>query len=159
MSLCMKSWKKKQKEGYKGLTGLVREKPCKNLREKRQKIFSGALPSQREREKFEKVLKKCLNQSKHCFKKTWITMFDWSKNKFDQSNQAEAHWSFKQGFRLIKNQIRSIKILEKQLFRKITSFLKTYLKALNIRKKNAWVWDEMLFQNTSFKPNFSKFIF
>ena len=39
---------------------------------------------------------------------------------------------------------------------KITWFLNTYLKALNIRIKNAWVWDEMLFQNTSFKPNFSK---
>ena len=47
----------------------MKEKPCKNLREKRQKIFSGALPSRREREKFEKVLKKCLNQSKHYFKK------------------------------------------------------------------------------------------
>ena len=51
----------------------MREKPCKNLREKRQKIFSGALPSrrerEREREKFEKVLKKCLNQSKYYLKK------------------------------------------------------------------------------------------
>ena len=67
MRLCMKSWKKKKKEGYKGLTGLVREKPCKNLSEKWQKNFNGALPSRREREKFEKVLKKWSNQSKHCF--------------------------------------------------------------------------------------------
>ena len=47
----------------------MREKPYKNLSEKRQKIFRGALPSQREREKFEKVLKKCLNQSKTLFLK------------------------------------------------------------------------------------------
>ena len=44
----------------------------------------------------------------------------------------------------------------KQLFREITWFLKAYLKALNIRYKNAWVWDEMLSQNISFKPNFPK---
>ena len=47
----------------------MREKPCKNLSEKRQKIFSVALPSRREREKFEKVLKKCMNQSKTLFLK------------------------------------------------------------------------------------------
>ena len=44
-----------QKEGYKGLTGLGRQKPCKKFGRKRQKILSGALPSQRERGKFEKV--------------------------------------------------------------------------------------------------------
>ena len=66
MSLCMKSWKQKQNEGYKGLTGLGREKPCKEFGWKRQKILSGALPSRRERGKFEKVLKKCFEWVKHC---------------------------------------------------------------------------------------------
>ena len=47
----------------------MREKPCKNLVEKRQKIFSGALPSRREREKFEKDLKKCFESVKTLFKK------------------------------------------------------------------------------------------
>ena len=39
---CMKAWNKMQKEGYKGLTGLGRQKPCKNFGGKRQKILSGA---------------------------------------------------------------------------------------------------------------------
>ena len=47
----------------------MREKPCKNLVEKRQKILNGALPSQRERGKFEKELKKCFELVKHCLKK------------------------------------------------------------------------------------------
>ena len=67
MSLCMKSWKLKQKKGYKGLTGLVREKPCKNLVENDKK--SSVEPCQvreRERGKFEKVLKKCFEWVKHC---------------------------------------------------------------------------------------------
>ena len=55
------------KGGYKGLTGLVGEKPCKNFVENDKK--SSVQPCQvREREKsLKKVLKKCLNQSKHCF--------------------------------------------------------------------------------------------
>ena len=47
----------------------MREKPCKNLVEKRQKILSGALPSWREREE---SLKKCFESVKHCFKKNLI---------------------------------------------------------------------------------------
>ena len=45
----------KQKKGYKGLTGLGREKPYKKCGWKWQKILNGALPSRRERGKFEKV--------------------------------------------------------------------------------------------------------
>ena len=52
-----------QKEGYKGLTGLERQKPCKKFGRKRQKILSGALPSRRERGKFEKVSLKQSNMS------------------------------------------------------------------------------------------------
>ena len=65
----------------------MREKLCKNLVEKRQKIFSEALPSQRERErgKFEKFLKKCFESVKTLFKKNLI-----------------------HNVRLIKKQVRSI---------------------------------------------------
>ena len=45
----------------------MREKPCKNLVEKRQKIFSGALPSRREREKFEKGFEKVFESVKALF--------------------------------------------------------------------------------------------
>ena len=65
----------------------MREKPCKNLVEKRQKIFSGALPSRRERGKFEKVLKKCFELVKTLFKKNLI-----------------------HNVRLIKKQVRSIEL-------------------------------------------------
>ena len=135
----------------------MRENPCKNLVENNKK--SSVEPCQvREREEsLKKIWKSVLNESNTVFKKTWFMMFDWLKNRFDQSNQAKAYWNFSKGFQLIKNQIGSIENLEKKhLFRKKPDFLKTCLKALNIRNKNAWEYDEMLFQNTSFKSNFPK---
>ena len=55
-----------QNEGYKGLTGLGREKPCKKNGGKQQKIGLEPWPSHIEREKAEKLLKKwvwtCENQ-------------------------------------------------------------------------------------------------
>ena len=100
-----------QKEGYKGLTGLEREKPCKKFGQKRQKNLSGALPSRRERGKFEKVdwtsqiwvFKKpdsrvsidrktvSIDQNRQRLIKTFLKNFDWSKNRMDQSKLAEAH--------------------------------------------------------------------
>ena len=47
-----------QKEGYKGLTGLEREKPCKKNGGKRQNIGLETWPSRIEREIVEKLLKK-----------------------------------------------------------------------------------------------------
>ena len=47
-----------QKEGQKGLTGLERQKPCKTLGRKQQKIFGGALAKSEREERlkiFEKV--------------------------------------------------------------------------------------------------------
>ena len=47
-----------QKEGYNGLTSLERGKPCKKTGGKRQKLMmSLAQIREREREKFEKLLK------------------------------------------------------------------------------------------------------
>ena len=89
----------------------MREKPCKKLGWKRQKIFSGALPSrrEREREKFEKVFEKVFEPIKILFLKkleSWCSIdrktssinrtkqrltkffkqdFDWSKIRLDQS--------------------------------------------------------------------------
>ena len=56
-----------QKEGYNGLTGLGRGKPCKKISEKRQKFEEKPLPSWREKEKFEKVLKSEFEQVKLSF--------------------------------------------------------------------------------------------
>ena len=58
-----------KKKRYNGHTSLWREKPCKNLEGKRQKILSGALPSQRERGKFEKSFEKVDEQVKYEFLK------------------------------------------------------------------------------------------
>ena len=119
------------------------------------------LPCQvEEREKFEKsfwksvwirqrtVLKKpetrcsidrkagSINQTRQRLTEFFKQDFDWSKIKLDQS-----------------------KFLKNSFLEKRTWFLKVYLKAFNIWYKNAWVWDEMLFQNASFKPIFQKFRF
>ena len=112
---------------------------------------------ERERKVWKKLLKKCLNQSKNCLKKkldSWCSI-DQKTGSINRTRQRLTE-IFKKGFDWSKIRLDQSKFWKKQLFRKITWFLKTYLKALNIRNKNAWVWDEMLFPNTSFKPNFSK---
>ena len=48
---CMKSRSKLEKEGQKGLTGLQGQKPCKNLKGKRQKLDGGAQSQHEKREK------------------------------------------------------------------------------------------------------------
>ena len=48
---CMKSRKNFEKEGQKGLTGFQGQKPCKNLKGKRQKLNGGAQSQRGEREK------------------------------------------------------------------------------------------------------------
>ena len=47
-----------EKGGYNGHTSLWREKPCKKLGGKRQKICYGALPTRRERGKVENFRKR-----------------------------------------------------------------------------------------------------
>ena len=135
----------------------MREKPCKNLREKRQKIFNGALPSRREREKLKKFWKSVWISQNIVFKKKLESRcsIDRKTSLINQTRQRLTEF-FKQDFDWSKIRLDQSKFWKNSFLEKITWFLKTYLKALNIRNKNAWVWDEMLFQNTSFKPNFFK---
>ena len=56
-----------KKEGYDGLTGLGREKSCKIIDGKQQKFEENPLPSRREKEKFEKLLKSEFEQVKLSF--------------------------------------------------------------------------------------------
>ena len=110
--------KKMQREGYKGLTGLGRGKPCKKNGRKRQKFEIEPWPSRMEREKVKNFLKKCLSQLKISFLKNfpydfWLieilssidrnkqrlteifkNNFDRSKNRLDQSKQTETHKIF-----------------------------------------------------------------
>ena len=55
---------------------------------------------------------------------------------------------FKKDFDWSKIRLDQLKFWKNSFLEKLTWFLKTYFKALNIRNKNAWVWDEMLFQKT-----------
>ena len=59
-----------KKEGYDGLTGLGREKSCKIIDGKQQKFEEKPLPSRREKEKFEKLLKSEFEQVKLSFQQT-----------------------------------------------------------------------------------------
>ena len=65
----------------------LREENLAKILEENDKKFV-VLPCQvRERRKVEKLLKKKFwNSQRTVFKKTWNTIFDWSKNRFDQSN-------------------------------------------------------------------------
>ena len=61
-----------KRKGYNGHTDLWREKPCKILGGKRQKICCGALPSRREKEKSLKTFEKGeLNKSRSDLKKAY----------------------------------------------------------------------------------------
>ena len=57
----------------------------------------------------------------------------------------------KKGGDCLKSKFWKNSFLEKK-----PNFLKAYLKALNIRYKNAWVWDEKFFKNTWIQPKSSK---
>ena len=68
MNKCMKTWNKMQKEGYNGLTGLERGKPCKRNGRKRQKNWDWALTKSYGERKVKKTFwKKCLTKPKISF--------------------------------------------------------------------------------------------
>ena len=73
------------------------------IEEENDKKNRSALPSRREKKSWKTFWKRCFETVKELFKKNGNTMFDWSKNRFDQSNQAEAHRIFKARFQLIEN--------------------------------------------------------
>ena len=71
------------------------EKNLAKIGEKMTKNLQWSLAkSERERKVWKKFWKSVWISQNTILKKTWNTMFDWSKNRFDQSNQAEAHWIF-----------------------------------------------------------------
>ena len=58
-----------QKEGQKGLTGLGRQKPCKNFGRKRQKILGGALAKPEREESLKNFWKSAFEKVQSDFKK------------------------------------------------------------------------------------------
>ena len=146
-----------KKKGYNGHTGLRREKSCKYLGGKRQKLLWSLAKSERERGKFENFFEKVFWISQTLFLKKLDSRCSIDR-KTSLINRTKQRLTgiFKKDFDWLKIRLDQSKFWKNGFLEKITWFLKTYLKALNIRNKNARVWDEMLFQNTSFKPNFSK---
>ena len=82
-----------KKKGYNGHTGLWREKPCKNLGGKWQKIaVEPCRVGERERGKFENFWKRCFEQIKIWLSKKLIQDFWLIENQFwlietDKSSQ------------------------------------------------------------------------
>ena len=64
---CMKTRNKMQKEGQKRLTDFGRQKPCKNLGGKRQKIFGGALAKSEREKRLKNFLKKSFEKDNLTF--------------------------------------------------------------------------------------------
>ena len=94
---CMKNaWKhevKCKRKGIKDLPAYREENLAKNLEENDKKFVGKPCPIRRERKVWKPFWKVSLNKSNSDFKKTWFTIFDWSKISFDWSKQTEA--SFK----------------------------------------------------------------
>ena len=132
-------------------------KTLQKFRKKTTKNLCAALPSRREREKVEKTFGKGVWISQRTvFKKPETRCsIDRKKGSINRTRQRLTEF-FKQDFDWSKIRLDQSKFLKSSFLEKLVKFLKAYLKALNIRYKNAWVWDEMLFQITSFKPNFFK---
>ena len=110
----------------------------KKYRRKTTKNCCGALPSWRERErgKFEKLLKKMFWTSQDLtFKKAHLQFSIDRKSISIDRNKQKLTKDFKRNFDWSKNRLNQSKIWKNIFLEKITWFLKTLLKALNIRNK------------------------
>ena len=121
-----------QKEGYKGLTSLGREKPCKKNGGKWQKNLIEALTESYRERKFWKLLKSKFEHVKIRFEKTLYKIFDWSKIRFDwtkmlrlnkyqssiDQNGQRMTKVFNRNFVWLKNRFNQSKFWKKQIFEK-----------------------------------------
>ena len=90
------------------------------LRKKTTKNLSVALPSRREREKVEKLLKKMFETVKEPFLKNLKHDVRLIEKQVRSIEPGKGSLNFLNKISIDQNQIGSIEILEKQLFRKIT---------------------------------------
>ena len=119
------------------LLALREENFAKIEEENDKKNLSADLPSRREREKFEKLLKRMFETIKELFLKKPKTRcsidrktgsINWTRQRLIEFLKQDFDWS--------KIRLDQSKFWKKQLLRKKKpDFLKSYLKALNIRKK------------------------
>ena len=111
-------------------------KTLQKLRKKTTKNLSAALPSWREREKVEKLFEKDVwNSQRTVFKKLEIRCsIDWKTGSINRTTQRLTEF-LKQDFDWSKIRLDQSKFWKKQFLREKPDFLKSYLKALNLRKK------------------------
>ena len=112
-------------------------KTLQKLKKKTTKNLSAALPSRREREKVEKLFEKDVwNSQRTVFKKPEIQCSIDRKTGSINRTRKRLTKFLKQDFDWSKIRLDQSKFWKKQLLRKKKpDFLKSYLKALNIRKK------------------------
>ena len=150
-----------KKRGYNGHTGLWREKPCKKIGWKWQKIsVEPCQVEERERGKFEKVV---WTSQIWVFKKPDSRVsIDQKIASIDRNRQRLVKKKFEK-FRLIENQFRSIETDRGSLNlrKKNTVFEKNLgtTQSIEIEEQNAWVCDDMIFKNKNLSPKFPKLKF
>ena len=136
----------------------LKEENLAKIEEENDKKFECSLAkSERERKSWKTFENDVWNSQRTIFKKPetrcWIDRktgsINWTRKRLIEFLKQNFNWS--------KIRLDQSKFLKNSFLEKLTWFLKVYLKAFNIWYKHAWVWDEMLFQNTSFKPIFQGF--
>ena len=138
------------------LPALREENLTKILEENDKKIF--VLPCQvEEKRKVEKLLKtEFWNSQRTVYKKPEIwSSIDRKTSLINRTRQRLTEF-LKQDFDWSKIRLDQSKFWKKQLLREKTWFFENLSQSIEYNKTNAWVWDEMLSQNTNFKPNFPK---
>ena len=105
---------------------------------------------------FENFLKKCLNMWESSVLKTLYTIFSWSKIRFDRSKHTEPSQEILIAISIDRKTQSQAKILWKKDFWKTKQNIAKIPQSIEFCEQNAWIWDEMLFKNTSFEPSFPK---
>ena len=170
MIWCMKSENRCKRKGIKVLLALG--ETLQNKWWKTTKNWIVALVESYRERKCWKLLKKWVWTRETQFLKILYTIFDRLKNKFDRSKMLRLiqHQSstnrnkqrltniFNHNFDRSKNNFDRSKFWKNQFF----FFWKTKKnnaetpQSIEFYESHAWVWDEMLFKKTCFKPNFPK---
>ena len=136
----------------------LREESLAKIEEENDKKFECSLAKserERERKSWKTFEKDVWNSQRTVFKKPETRCsIDRKTGSINRTRQRLIEF-LKQDFDWSKIRLDQSKFWKNSFWEKKPDFLKSYLKAYK-EKKNAWVWDEMLSQNTSFKPNFPK---
>ena len=110
-------------------------------------------------EKFEKNFWKGVWISQRTVLKKLETRYliDWKAGSINRTRQRLTEF-LKQDFDWSKIRLDQSKFWKKCFLEKKTWFFEILPQSIESKKKNAWVWDEMLSQNKIFKPNFPKIL-